>query len=526
MRNVSTSNRRKAPTPAAADAAASAEVGTAAGTGATVDTAVNTAADTAVTGAADHRTGSAGNPTGARSSKKNCTGTEAEFHQTIVVGAGAAGLYFAARPAAAACDILILEKTQKIGTKLLMSGGGQCNLTHGGDIKEFLLRYGEKGRRIRTCLFQHNNQAVCKFFEGLGVQLTEREDGKIFPASLDARQVRDALLAAALEGGASVHTGAAVTAIRPLQADQAVRTGGAARFLLSTADGRRFSCRNLVIATGGCSYPSTGSDGSLFPVLERDLDIPVVPPAPALAPAYIENYPFSDLSGISMPVQIKIFPPARGAKPAAAAAQTRDAKAAAAADTVPAAETAPAQARAFTGDLLLTHRNLSGPVILNHSRYMKSGTRLEINFLFPYTITSNIHQMKSEFPGNTKTIENWMALRYGLPKRFCEVLCALAKCTGRKVSTLSGEELKHLAGTFCAFGCVVSGLGSFREAMVTAGGVSLDAVSLKTMESKSHPGLYFIGETLDIDGDTGGYNLQFAFASAAAAAKQIEKQSI
>ena len=129
--------------------------------------------------------------------------------------------------------------------------------------------------------------------------------------------------------------------------------------------------------------------------------------------------------------------------------------------------------------------------------------------------------MKKEFNANSKTIEHWAAGKFGLPKRFCEVVMKEAGLSGRKVSTLSGGEMKTAAQKLAADGYVISGLGSFRQAMVTAGGVSLDEISLKTMESKKHAGLYIIGEALDVEGDTGGYNLQFAFASAAAAAKNI-----
>ena len=116
-----------------------------------------------------------------------------KIYDTIIVGSGAAGLYCAARmnPDTSG-SVLLLEKTEKYGTKLLMSGAGQCNLTHGGNIKDFLTHYGNHGSRIRTTLYAHNNLAVCDFFRSLGVELIEREDGKIFPKSMDAHEVRDA----------------------------------------------------------------------------------------------------------------------------------------------------------------------------------------------------------------------------------------------------------------------------------------------------------------------------------------------
>lgn len=133
-------------------------------------------------------------------------------YETIVIGGGAAGLFFGAA-APAGRDILILEKTKQTGTKLLMSGSGQCNLTHCGSIKEFLLCYGKNGNKIRTCLYRHSNLALCRFMEELGVSLIEREDGKIFPRSMDAREVRGALLHACAQNGVTIRTQAEVTAI-------------------------------------------------------------------------------------------------------------------------------------------------------------------------------------------------------------------------------------------------------------------------------------------------------------------------
>ncbi len=408
-----------------------------------------------------------------------------KIYDTIIVGAGAAGLYCAARMKPdTSGSVLLLEKTEKYGTKLLMSGAGQCNLTHGGNIKDFLTHYGNHGSRIRTALYAHNNLAVCDFFRSLNVELIEREDGKIFPKSLDAHEVRDALLAAARRNGVQLQTGTDVTAIESLSSEED-------RYQVSAADGRSWKCRNLVIACGGSSYPTTGSDGSIFPVLQRDLGLEIVPLVPALTPVFVENYPFTELSGISFQnVEVTTDPGTKAS-------------------------------RSFTGDLLLTHRNLSGPVILNNSRHMKTGMRLTVNYVFPYTADSILAHMKKEFSANSRTAEHWLADKYSLPKRFCETIVKSAGLSGRKVSTLSGGDMKTLALSISAAPYVISGLGSFRQAMVTAGGVSLDEISLKTMEAKKHPGLYFIGEVADVDGDTGGYNLQFAFASAAAAAGAI-----
>ena len=498
-------------------------------------------------------------------------------YETIVIGGGAAGLFFGAA-APSGRDILILEKTKQTGTKLLMSGSGQCNLTHCGSIKEFLLCYGKNGNKIRTCLYRHSNLVLCRFMEGLGVSLIEREDGKIFPRSMDAREVRGALLHACAQNGVTIRTQAEVTAIRALpqgsgssrvgspaqsacsQASTAAAfatddaaPGGApygqtaapgaqadgnpapcekapsacapdfgARFVLTLADGTRLACRNLVIAAGGASYPTTGSDGTLLDVLAlappAGLGLPIIPPRPALTPVFIENYPFADLAGISLrDIELKIF---SKSQENLCGEQTRSMieEAAPMFSKKNKKQTKP---QSVVGDLLLTHKNLSGPVILNHAREISAGTRLAINFVFPYTVDTVISRLKADFSGCRSMISAYIGEQYHLPKRFVTKILHLISLTDKPLAAISGSQMRALSEALAAWPCTVSGTGGFREAMATAGGVSLDAVNLSSMECRDYPGLFFAGEMLDIDGDTGGYNLQFAYASAMAALTKI-----
>lgn len=437
-----------------------------------------------------------------------------KYYETIVIGAGAGGLFFGA-----ACPVsgggagrtLILEKTNRIGTKLLMSGSGQCNLTHGGSIKEFLSCYGQNGKRIRTVLYRHNNRELCDFMQELGIPTTEREDGKIFPASLRAKDVRDALVRRCERNGVEIKTASEATRIAPLESAGSANGGaaefvgdsasesGAARFLIETAGGETYTCRNLVIAAGGSSYPTTGSDGSLLKVLSRDFsELAVCEPKPSLVPVFVENYPFAALSGISFRnVEIKIFEP-------------KSQKALKLAHPC--------------GDLLLTHKNFSGPVILNNSRNIFTGCGLEINFIFPYTVNDMLSYLKEIFPGNRRMISGCIGENYLLPKKFITAVLDRINVSDKPAAQLSGSEISRIAEAFARMRFTVSGTGGFSIAMATAGGVSLDEIALSEMQSRKYPGLYFIGEVLDIDGDTGGYNLQFAYSSAQAAADSIYKK--
>lgn len=409
------------------------------------------------------------------------------YKKTIVVGAGAAGLFFgAAAPASAGGDILILEKTDKIGTKLLMAGSGHCNLTHAGSIKEFLLCYGKNGSRIRNCLYRHNNLEYVSFMEKLGVPTAEREDGKIFPVSMDSRDVKKALLEAAAFNSVTIMKNSPVTSVKALTHGFEVTVGSAEKNKNYT-----YTCTNLVIAAGGSSYPTTGSDGTFLQVLKNDLGVGITELHPALSPMYVQNYPFEELSGISFKnARLKIF--------------NKNSK------TLEA-----------VGDLLLTHRSFSGPLILNNSRYINNGSRVEINFIFPYTVSSVLSRIKELFRGNNKTVSSFFAEEYGLPKRFAVKVIGITGMGDKKLSSLTGREMEIAAGSFASAMFSVSGIGGFREAMATSGGVALDSINLSTMESKTNKGLYFIGEILDIDGDTGGYNLQFAYSSARAALDAI-----
>ena len=405
------------------------------------------------------------------------------YKKTIVVGAGAAGLFFgAAAPVSAGGDILILEKTDKIGTKLLMAGSGHCNLTHAGSIKEFLLCYGQNGSRIRTCLYRHNNLEYVRFMESLGVPCSEREDGKIFPVSMDSRDVKKALLEAAAANSVTIMKNSPVTAVTVIPEGFEVTVG---------SKQSSYTCTNLVIATGGASYPTTGSDGTFLQVLKNALGVEITELHPALSPIYVQNYPFEELSGISFKnAGLKIFNKNSSSHKAA-------------------------------GDLLLTHRSFSGPLILNNSRYINTGSRVEINFVFPYTVSSVLSSIKEVFRGNNKTVSSFFAEKYSLPKRFVATVLEPPGLSERKLSSLTGGEMETAARAFAAADYSVSGVGSFKEAMATSGGVCLDSVNLSAMESKTYKGLYFIGEVLDIDGNSGGYNLQFAYSSARTALDAI-----
>ncbi|MBQ2747387.1 MAG: aminoacetone oxidase family FAD-binding enzyme [Firmicutes bacterium] len=448
------------------------------------------------------------------------------IYDCIIVGGGAAGLYAASQlayrnsQANTSLSVCVLEKSGRPGSKILVTGSGQCNITHGGSIKDFIGCYGDHGKQVRKVLYGHNNSDVISHFNMLGVRTFEREDGKVFPASLSAEEVRKALENHAQEAGFDIMTMRSVTAIsvdndgvyniyadssshidphytpgRTLEEGQA-SSSGSAPFKFC------YKSRSVIIACGGMSYPGTGSDGSIFPVLEN-LGLEIVPVSPALVPIHVNEYPYKDLSGVSINgAELRI----EGRKP-------------------------------LHGDLLFTHNSLSGPLVINNSRYMKPGMKVSFSYLPGIDTSTFSKALKDRAQGSKKNLETLVtetceALDCRIPKRLIELIVERAetalnaKLKAEKASSVSGKALDLIAKHLTNDQFTVNSLASWNQAMCTAGGVSLSEIDLATMESKKYPHLFIIGETLDIDGDTGGYNLQFAFSSAYAAVKQITNNEL
>lgn len=382
----------------------------------------------------------------------------------IIAGAGAAGLYCSAT-FPEKINGLILEKNRHPGTKLLMSGGGQCNLTHSGSIKDFIPHYGKNGGRIRGCLYKFNNTDLCSFFENNGIPLFYREDGKVFPKSMKASDILDLLMKKTEENGFRINYNSEITAIEEEKDIIRIHTGD-----------NIYLCRKLILATGGFSYPSTGSDGNIFPVLKRDLGIKLTDFHPSLSPVYVEDYPYGHLSGISFKSPFMTI--------------TRDGK----------------KIADGSDGLLFTHKDFSGPLVLNLSKMMFKGDILKFNYLYPLTAKEVTDKITTGTSGNKGEWKNILPGILDLPKSFLETVL---KDTGNKPKAIAQ---RLTSDTF-----TIKKVADFKTAMATSGGVSLSEIDMKTMSLKKHPRIFVIGEMTDIDGHTGGYNLQFAYSSAKAA---------
>ncbi|WP_418964235.1 NAD(P)/FAD-dependent oxidoreductase [Cetobacterium sp.] len=401
----------------------------------------------------------------------------------IVVGGGPGGIFAAITAAQRGFKVALLEKNKRIGNKILVAGSGKCNLTHIGKPKDFLTKYGTNGKFLKEALNKYSPESLKEFFKESGLPLTlVEESGKYFPETFSSLDVVNLLRGKMLN--------LKVEIIENLKIEKIEKTLD--EFKVNTDLGT-YLCKSLVLATGGKSYPGTGTTGDGY-VMAKELGHKIIPPKPALTPIYVKDYIFQELSGISFQdVEIIIW---------------KDNK----------------KVIEKRGPVLLTHTNFSGPGILDNSRYVENGSFLEINYIDKDYESLNRELIDETNRDGKKAIKR-VLLKYFLPERFVKtVLNRIDIDENLKLAELSKEKRESLAKYLTSNRMEITKVGSFEMAMVTRGGVSLDEVNPKTMESKKVKNLYLVGEILDIDGDTGGYNIQAACSMGVLAGKSMKKE--
>ncbi len=406
-----------------------------------------------------------------------------DHFNTIIIGGGPAGMLCAANGAHGPGSVLLLEKNACCGKKLLITGAGMCNITHAGSISEFFSRYGDHGSFVRSALRSFTNDDLAVFFKNSGLPLVHAEGGKVFPGSYRSADVLAVLLHECRSKNVEIRYAEPVLHVK--QDDGS--------FVVTTQE-KSYLSSHLVIATGGASYPATGSTGDGYR-LAGELGHSVTRIAPALTGITLAGYPFADLAGIS-------FEKSR-------VAIHRSGK----------------KIKEHCGDLLFTHKGLSGPVILDLSRYIEPGDELKISFLTGFNDESIKNDLIEKIAANGSRQVRTILQEYALPARFLRRITELLGIPADLTCAhLSRKDRAALITFMTAFPFTVRSLCGFEEAMVTRGGVCVEEIDKKTMESRIVPRLFCIGEVLDIDGDTGGFNLQFAFSSAFVAAGSIFRQ--
>ena len=416
-----------------------------------------------------------------------------------IVGAGPAGLMAAIHAAAGPLPVLVLETNATAGRKLLLTGGGRCNFTHAGSPAEIAkafegLRGAENhaggsvrpGRFLRHGLYEFSPDDVREFFHSRGLASTVEPDGCVFPVNNQAVDVRNLLTREAERLGVHLLSQARVSEI--------IAAGEG--FIVRVQE-RRIPAARIILATGGLSWPQTGSTGDGYRFAER-LGHAIVPPKPALVPLITRETWVSELAGVSLAdVEIRL-PPDR--RPVAA------------------------------GNTLFTQRGIGGPAILDLSRLLadalpdqQHGIPIEID-VFPEMDESRMDRHLQEFLQAVarKAVAN--ALAEFMPRQFAQALCVLAGC-GRDLPAgqLTSEKRRQLVRTIKRLPLHVTAAEPIVKATVTRGGVRRDEIDPRTMESKVHPGLFFAGELIDLDGPCGGYNLQMCWSTGALAGRSAAR---
>ncbi len=416
----------------------------------------------------------------------------------IVVGAGAAGLIAAARAAELGRRTLLVEKNRKPGVKILMSGGTRCNITQSTDNRGIIEAFGRNGRFLHSALARFGVEAAVEFFEAEGVPTKVEETGKIFPQSDRAADVLAALLSRLRRSGAEL------ALEEPLV--QLDRDGQG--FVVHTAS-RVLRCEKVIVTTGGKSYPGCGTTGDGYALAAR-LGHTIVRPRPALVPLLVDAAWVQGLRGVTLPdVSVRVVERSL----ASVAEPTRP------------ASRMLAQRR---GSLLFAHFGLSGPVVLDVSREVSAHAEperllLECDFVPGHSRAALEESFRRAVQGSGKKQLN-SALPDALPRRLAECLLAeLGLPMERKVAEIGKRDWARLVDALkqCAIG--IRGTRGFEKAEVTAGGVALDEVDSRNLQSKLVPNLYFAGEVLDLDGPIGGYNFQAAWSTGWLAGESVAR---
>jgi len=406
-----------------------------------------------------------------------------ERYDVGIIGAGPAGLFCAIQAAAPGHRILLLEKMYAPGRKLLITGSGQCNITHEGDVSDFVIHYGGHGKFLKPALLPFTNHDLMTFFYDHGLDMESREDGKVFPVTRRSDGVLSVLVNECSRTGIDLRCNETVYTI----------IKGSDGFEITTSHGRYYA-EYLVIATGGASYPATGSNGDGYR-FAAGLGHTIADIAPALTPLIIKNFPFFDLSGISF--SLMPFSVWRAGK------------------------------KMFhnIGDVLFMNDGLSGPGILDCSRNIKPGDEIRLSFtgsISHHDVRHTLSEMTVSH-GTRQLIS--MVRQFRIPDRLAKKILDYTKIPRNLTCAhLSAEQSKQLIKNLTEFPMNVEKLGDFSCAMVTKGGIKLGEVNPRTMESRIEKNLFFAGEVLDIDGDSGGYNLQAAFSTGMLAAQTIKKR--
>lgn len=404
--------------------------------------------------------------------------------QVVVIGGGAAGLMAAGQAAAAGAPVLLLERTARLGTKLRITGKGRCNLTNTAEMDDFLEHFrfpdpdGEAHLYLRNAFARFFAPDLVAFLQDLGVETNVERGGRVFPSSNNAHQVADALARFAREQGVEIRT---LNRVEELWLEDGRLRG------VVLQGGERIAAGAAIVATGGASYPKTGSTGDGYRLAEQ-AGHRVLPIRPALVPLVVAGTEPRAMAGLSLRnVEVRLLLDGREV------------------------------ARDF-GEMLFTHYGVSGPIILTLSgpavqRLGQGRLQMSINLkpaLDAEKLDARLRRDLDQF--GKRSYRN--LLKELLPLKMIDVFVARSGIPpGKPGHQISAEERLRVRELLHDFRLAIVGHRPLEEAIVTAGGIDTREVDPRTMASRLVKGLYFAGEVLNVQADTGGYNLQAAFST-------------
>jgi len=418
----------------------------------------------------------------------------------IIVGAGAAGMAAAASSAENGADVTILERNEKAGKKIYITGKGRCNFTNAAPIEDFYQNIVTNPKFMYSAFAHFDNQDMIKFIEDAGVPTKVERGGRLFPVSDHASDITRAFTQTLKRLGVKTELDTKVTG---LIVEDGKVTGVKAAEEGHLSHHKEYRADAVILAAGGKSYPSTGSDGNLIPML-KDLGLKVNQCYPALVPIETEEAYIPQMQGLSLKnVELRIFS-VKKKKPV----------------------------YDEFGEMLFTHFGISGPIVLSASSkiakiLMKEGTlKGEIDLkphLSEEKLRNRLIRIVEENP-NRNFSHFFDDL---LPSKMIPVMVDLTGIDpAKKLNSVTKQEREKILELLRHFPLTITGTRGFNEAIITGGGLSVKEVDPKTMQVKKYPGLYVCGEMLDVDALTGGFNLQSAFSMGALAGYSASKETI
>lgn len=408
-------------------------------------------------------------------------------YDVVIIGGGPAGMMAGGRAGECGARVVLVEKNKRLGVKLLSTGGERCNITNNSSIREMISRIGENGKFLFSAFSKFGPQDIIDFLKDGGVKTKTENNNRVFPFSNNSKDVLDALVQYLGKSQVQIKTNSEVK-------DIVVDNKKIEKIAL--INGKEIKAKNFILCTGGKSYPLTGSTGDGYLWLEK-LGHTVTKLSPALTAVVVKEKIVADLEGLSLDeAEISLYK----------AGKKIDSQ---------------------VGSIIFTKNGMSGPLIIDMSRKIGKEFSREMKLQIDFKPKLDFKELDEELQKNFQENNNKMfknSLDGFLPKKLIAVIMKLSKIDpNKKVNLVTKQERKIILHLLKEFDLTIKSLAGYNQAVVTSGGAKLSEVDPQTMKSKIIENLYFAGEILDVDGPTGGYNLQICWSTGYLAGDSVLK---